>query len=187
LLIQYDADVARTRQGKMMTAAAQDRIQRRTFMMTALAGAGTALSVPARASSCRASFNRVAYERYVSLMNACDIRFAAYYADDIKFEMNITDKAGVLNFYADQWAFMKETLEIVSFCSDATGAAAEVRSELRCIKDYDGTAIFGRALKAGEVQIVRGYIFYTLNAQGLITQIKGPPPEVLQPWRFVAA
>jgi hypothetical protein len=170
-----------------MTASAQSKFHRRTFMMTSLAGAGAVLSGPVQASSCRVPFNRAAYERYVALMNARDTRFTEYYADDIKFEMNISGKAGVVKFYANQWPYMRETLEIRSFCSDVTGAAAEVRSELRCVKDYDGTAIFGRILKAGEVQTVRGYVFYALNAQGLITQIKGPPPEVLQPWQFAAA
>jgi hypothetical protein len=170
-----------------MTASAQPKFHRRTFVMISLTGAGAALSGPVQGSACRVPFDRAAYGRYVALMNARDTRFTDYYADDIKFEMNISGKAGVVKFYADQWAFMRETLAIVSFCSDTTGAAAEVRSELRCIKDYDGTAIFGRVLKAGEVQIVRGYVFYSLNAQGLITQIKGPPPEVLQPWQFAAA
>jgi hypothetical protein len=90
----------------------------------------------------------------------------------------------VLDFYLHQWPSIKETLQISFFCSDATGAAAQVLSELRCMKDNNDTTIFGRALKAGEVQRARGFIFYTLNAKGLITAIKGPPPEVLQPWRL---
>jgi hypothetical protein len=117
-------------------------------------------------------------------MNAEDPRFVEYYDSDIKFAMNIRGRSNVLDFYRHQWPYFKETLEISFFCSDATGAAAQVRSELRCKKDSNDTTTFGRALKAGEVQRVRGYIFYTLNAQGLITEIEGPPPEVLQPWRL---
>ena len=100
--------------------------------------------------------------------------------------MGIRGRSNVLDFYRHQWPFLKETLEISFFCSDATGAAAQVRSELRCIKDNNDNKMFGRALKAGEVQRVRGYVFYTLNPQGLITEIKGPPPEVVQPWRLEA-
>lgn len=171
-----------------MTAPELARIHRRKFMIASLAGvAATPLTSQGRAASRRIPFNRAAYDRYVRLMNAGDTRFVDYYADDIKFAMDICGKAGVLNFYANQWAYMKETLEVLFFCSDTTGAAAEVRSELRCIKDYDDTSTFGRALKAGEVQDVRGYVHYVLNTQGLITEIKGPPPEVLQPWRLVAA
>jgi len=162
--------------------------QRRMFLATSLVG-GTALlpGVGRAAASCSVGFNRAAYERYVGLMNAEDPRFVEYYASDIKFEMNIRGRSNVLEFYRHQWPYIKETLEISFFCSDATGAAAQVRSELRCIKDNNDTTTFGRALKAGEVQRVRGYVFYTLNAQGLITEIKGPPPEVLQPWRLEVA
>ena len=159
---------------------------RRAFLATSLVGGAALLPGAARAASCSVPFNRAAYERYVSLMNAEDPRFVEYYADDIKFEMNIRGKSKVLDFYRHQWPLLKETLEISFFCSDATGAAAQVRSELRCIKDFSDARMFGRALKAGEVQRVRGYVFYTLNPQGLITEIKGPPPEVVQPWRLEA-
>jgi hypothetical protein len=160
--------------------------QRRAFLATSLVGGAALLPGAARAASCSVPFNRAAYERYVGLMNAEDPRFVEYYANDIKFELNIRGRSNVLDFYRHQWRYIKETLEISFFCSDATGAAAQVRSELRCTKDNNDTTTFGRALKAGEVQRVRGYVFYTLNAQGLITEIKGPPPEVLQPWRLEA-
>jgi len=171
----------------MMTSSLQHRPTRRELVVSSLAGAAVLAPLPALAATTPVRFDRAAYDRYVRLMNAGDPRFAEYYADDIKFEMNIRGKAGVLNFYAQQWQHMKETLEVVFFCSDVTGAAAEVRSELRCIKDFDDTTIFGRALKAGEVQRVRGYVFYLLNPQGLITEVRGPPPEVLQPWRLEKA
>ena len=161
--------------------------RRRAFLATSLVGGAALLPGAARAASCTVAFNRAAYERYVGLMNAEDPRFVEYYAEDIKFEMNIRGRASVLDFYRHQWPYLKETLEISFFCSDATGAAAQVRSELRCIKNNNDTKMFGRALKAGEVQRVRGYVFYTLNSQGLITEIKGPPPEVVQPWRLEAA
>jgi hypothetical protein len=158
---------------------------RRAFLATSLVGGAALLPDAAQAAaSCSVPFNRAAYQRYVGLMNAEDPRFVEYYAEDIKFEMNIRGRSNVLDFYRHQWPLVKETLEISFFCSDAFGAAAQVRSELRCLKDNNDTTIFGRALKAGEVQRVSGYIFYTLNAQGQITEIKGPPPEILQPWRL---
>jgi hypothetical protein len=171
-----------------MDAPDRSKGQRRAFLATSLVGAAAPLPGAARAAAyCSAPFARNAYERYIGLMNAEDPRFLEYYADDIDFGMNIRGRAKVLDFYRHQWPSIKETLQISFFCSDATGAAAQVLSELRCMKDNNDTTIFGRALKAGEVQRVRGYIFYTLNAQGLITEIKGPPPEVLQPWHLGAA
>ena len=160
---------------------------RRALLAASLVGAAVLPLHPARAAACRVPFDRAAYDRYVRLMNAGDPGFAEYYADDIKFVMGIRGKANVLNFYDRQRPYVKESLEVLFFCSDATGAAAEVRSKLRCINDCDDTSIFGRALKAGEVQRTHGYLLYVLNAQGMITEIKGPPPEILQPWRIEAA
>ena len=120
-------------------------------------------------------------------MNAGDLRFVDYYADDIKFVMQIRGKASVLDFYARQRPYVRESLEVLFFCSDATGAAAEVHSELRCIRDCPDATVFGRALKVGEVQRTHGYLLYVLNAQGKIAEIKAPPPEILQPWRIDAA
>lgn len=158
----------------------------RKLLLATVAGGAAMLVGEASAATGRQAFDRQAYDRYVALMNGRDIRFADFYADDIRFEMGITGKAAVLDFYHSQWLHVVETLEVDFFCSDAQGAAAEVRSELRCIRDFDDASIFGRALKAGEVQRVRGYVFYMLNADGLITRIKGPAPEVLQPWHFEA-
>jgi hypothetical protein len=159
--------------------------RRRSFLANSLFGGAALMPVATwAADSCSAPFDRAAYERYVGLMNAEDPRFVDYYDEDIQFEMNIRGRSKVLDFYRHQWPYIKETLEISFFCSDATGAAAQVRSVLRCYKDNNDTTIFGRVIKAGEVQRVRGYVFYRLNAQGLITVIKGPPPEVVQPWRL---
>lgn len=163
------------------------RLHRRGFLVASLAGAATLTTLPGRAAARRGPLDRAAYDRYVHLMNAGDPRFVDYYAEDIRFVMQIRGKANVLNFYARQRPFVTESLEVIFFCSDATGAAAEVRSELRCIRDCDDTTVFGRALKAGEVQRTHGYLLYVLNSQGMITEIKGPPPEIVHPWRIEAA
>lgn len=170
----------------MMTTAARAKPNRRGFLAASLAG-GVALPITAQAATCGVPFDRAAYDRYVHYMNAGDPRVIDVYAEDIKFVMNMRGKAEVANFYARQRPYVKESLEVLFFCSDATGAAAEVRSEIRCLKDCDDTAIFGRALKAGEVMRTHGALLYVLNAQGLITEIKGPPPEILQPWRMEPA
>jgi len=152
--------------------------------VAALAGAAALIPLAGRTAARRVPLDRAAYERYVRLMNSGDPRFADYYADDIKFVMQIRGKAAVLSFYARQRPYVKESLAVLFFCSDASGAAAAVSSELRCIRDCADTTVFGRALKAGEVQRTHGYLFYVLNAQGLINEIKGPPPEIVQPWRL---
>lgn len=151
-----------------------------------LLGAAALVPLPALAIPSATRFDRAAYDRYIGLMNAGDLRFVDYYADDIRFVMNIRGRAAVLEFYARQRPYVKERLDVTFFCSDRTGAAAEVRSEVRCIKDCADTSIFGRPLKAGEVQTIRGCLLYGLDARGLIAEIKGPPPEILQPWRVAA-
>lgn len=161
---------------------------RRDILAASLASVPLVLAGPGRAAEpCGVRFDRAAYDRYAGFMNAGDPRVVDFYADDIKFVMQIHGKAAVRDFYARQRPFVTESLEVLFFCSDATGAAAEVRSQLRCIRDCDDTAIFGRALKAGEVQRTHGYLVYMLNAKGLIAEIKGPPPEFIQPWRIEPA
>lgn len=169
-----------------MTTAARTKPNRRKFLTVALAG-GAALPVTAQAATCGVPFDRAAYDRYVAYMNAGDPRVVDVYADDIKFIMNMRGKAAVAAFYARQRPFVRESLEVLFFCSDAKGAAAEVRSEIRCLKDCDDPTVFGRALKAGEVMRTQGTLLYVLNAQGQIIEIKGPPPEVLKPWGMEAA
>ena len=171
----------------MKTMPGRPKPHRREFLLASLAGAAAMMPLPGWTATRRVPLDRAAYDRYVRLMNSGDPRVVEYYADDIKFVMQIRGKADVLKFYARQRPYVKESLEVLFFCSDATGAAAEVRSELRCIKDCDDTTVFGRALKAGEVQRTHGYLLYVLNAAGLIAEIKGPPPEITQPWRIEAA
>ena len=158
---------------------------RRALLATALAGTGALVPLASKAAPGRVRFDRTGYDRYIALMNAGDTRFVEYYANDIRFVMNIRGRARVLEFYARQRAFVREWLAVRFFCSDETGAAAEVESEIRCIQDCDDTSVFGRALKAGEVQRVRGCLLYVLDGWGRIGEIKAPPPEVLEPWRRV--
>jgi hypothetical protein len=169
-----------------MTTAGRAKPHRRTFLAASLVGAAALPAVPGWAAARRIPFDRAAYDRYIGLMNAGDTRFIDYYADDIKFVMNIRGRASVLDFYTRQRPYVTESLKVLFFCSDATGAAAEVLSELRCIKDCDDATIFGRALKAGEIQRTHGYLLYVLNAQGQVAEIKAPPPEIVQPWRMEA-
>ena len=160
--------------------------RRRGVLQAWLVGVAALAPRPSRAAACRLPFDRAAYDRYARLMSAGDPRFVDYYADDIKFVMQIRGKANVLDFYARHRPYVTESLDILFFCSDETGAAAEVRSALRCIRDCNDPAIFGRALKAGEVQRTHGYLLYDLDAQGKIAEIKGPPPDILQSWRIEA-
>ena len=157
---------------------------RRTLFAATIAGAAVFVPRRSRATCASVPLDRAAYDRYVALFNAADPRFTDYYDDNIKFVMNVRGKAGVLAFYARQRPYVKESLEILFFCSDATGAAAEVHGAFRCIKDCDDPTIFGPALTAGEVQRTHGYLLYRLNGHGKISEIKGPPPEVIQPWRI---
>jgi hypothetical protein len=160
---------------------------RRKLFAASLAGAALLAPRQSRAACPSIPLDRAAYDRYVALFNAADPRFTDYYDDDVKFVMQVRGKAGVLAFYARQRPYVKESLDILFFCSDATGAAAEVRGAFRCIKNCDDPSIFGRALKAGEVQRTHGYLLYALNSHGKIAEIKGPPPEIVQPWRIETA
>ncbi|WP_353228736.1 nuclear transport factor 2 family protein [Novosphingobium sp.] len=160
---------------------------RRELLAGSLAGAAGLVAAPGCAATPRPGrFDRAAYDRYVALMNAGDPHVVDFYADDVKFVMGIRGRAAVRDFYARHRPYVRESLEVLFFCADATGAAAEVHSTLRCLKDCDDSSVFGRALRAGEVMRTHGYLLYVLNPQGLIVEVKGPPPEVLQPWQIEA-
>lgn len=162
-------------------------LHRREWLAASLAGAAALAVAPGRAAEPpQARFDRAAYDRYVALMNAGDPRVVDFYADDIKFVMGIRGKDAVRDFYARHHPYVRESLDVLFFCADATGAAAEVHSTLRCLKDCDDTSVFGRVLKAGEVMRTHGYLLYVLNPQGLIAEVKGPPLEILQPWQIEA-
>ena len=133
--------------------------------------------------------DRAAYERYVALFNAADPRFADFYADDVNFLTFLRGKEAALGFFARQRRYVRETLQVAFFCSDATGAAAEVYGEFRCVEDCDDPSVLGvplmaGPLKAGQVQRTHAYFLYVLNTEGRIAEIKGPPPESVQPWQM---
>jgi ketosteroid isomerase-like protein len=159
---------------------------RRAFLAGSIASAASLLPASTQAAVRHAPFDRAAYDRYIESMNRGDLRFADYYADDIAFVMDIRGKAAVLAFYDRQRPYIRETLKVLFFCADDKGAAAQVHSEVRCIRDCDDITLFGRALKAGERQTIRGCLLYSLDAQGKIIAISGPPPEILTPWRLEA-
>ncbi|EIZ79803.1 hypothetical protein WSK_1584 [Novosphingobium sp. Rr 2-17] len=156
-------------------------LNRRQLIASSLVAAAASPSL-ARAAERRTPLDRAAYDRYVTLFNAEDPRFTDLYADDVQFLMGIKGKSGVLAFYGRQRPYVKETLEVEFFCSDAGGAAAEVRGTMRCYNDCSDPSIFGQPVKAGQVQVMHGYLLYLLDARGKIAVIKGSRPEVLQPW-----
>ncbi|TPG54290.1 nuclear transport factor 2 family protein [Sphingomonas glacialis] len=161
---------------------------RRTLLAgAALLGATATIPFGARAARPGTPLDRAAYQRYLALMNAADPRFLDFYADDVRFVMNIRGRDNVAKFYAAQRPYIQETLELLFFCSDASGAAAQVISEVRCIADHDDRVLFGRPLKKGEVQRIRGCLLYVLDDHGRIAEISGPPPEVLEPWHMATS
>ncbi|WP_157190148.1 hypothetical protein [Novosphingobium sp. Rr 2-17] len=72
----------------------------------------------------------------------------------------------MLEIYARQRPYVRESLEIIFFCADAQRAAAEVSGTFRCIKDCDDTSIFGQTLRVGEAQRTNGFLIYKLNNRG---------------------
>ena len=157
---------------------------RRHFLTLATCLAGeTLLSSPGQAATCGGSFNRATYDHYVGLFNAADPGFTHYFADNINFVNFLHGKAEVLAFYGARRPYVKETLEVLFFCSDAEGAAAEVRGEFRCIQDCDDPKIFGRSLKASEVQRAHGYLFYVLDEKVRLPRSKDRRQKLCSPGR----
>src|SRR5512139_3220950 len=91
----------------------------------ALASTAAQAAQPAPTGAC-GGMTRERYMQYVEWFNANDPRFIDYYHPDVELELSgqtIKGAQGILNFYKEVKAHIKEKVEISHFVSDATGIA----------------------------------------------------------------
>jgi hypothetical protein len=116
--------------------------------------------------------NRANYERYLAAFNARDYEAVGdFYADPmdmIFFGVRLRCRADMKRFYGFLHAYVKESVTVRNFASSRTLTAVDaiVRVEAYRDLDRDTLAAHGCAgffpIKAGEVQEMRQFIFYTL-------------------------
>lgn len=171
-----------------------DKIHDRRAVLTGGAAAGLGLlasSAPAAAAAPTGAcggMSRERYMQYVSWFNANDPRFIDYYHPDVELELSnqvIKGAQGILNFYKEVKAHIRETVEITHFVSDATGIAGVMLTEFKVYKDWPKPNFFNRDLKAGEVMRTISFGLYWVE-DGKFRTIKAARYKQVHDWRMEA-
>ncbi len=125
--------------------------------------------------------NLAAYERYLAAFNARDYDAVCdFYAQPMKldfFGVSLRSREDLKRFYGFLHSYVKESVTVLNFASSETLTAVDalVRIEGKCDLDRDTLVANGCAqlfpIKAGEVQELRQFIFYTISG-GKITRVE---------------
>jgi hypothetical protein len=157
--------------------------------LAAAAGAGAAAEAQAAQSAAACGgISRDSYMQYVNWFNANDPRFIDYYHPDVELELSgttIKGAQGILNFYKEVKAHIREKVEISHFVSDATGVAGVMPTEFRVYKDWPQPNFFKRDLKAGEVMRTISFGMYWMQ-DGKFKTIKTARYRQIHDWRMEA-
>lgn len=157
----------------------------RRGLLAGISGIAAATYLPGVRAQCNEGINREQYEQYLDLFNNNDPGFADFYHENVELELRnatIQGRQGILDFYAEVKKYIKETVTVDHFVSDATGVAAVVPSEFKCIKDWsDG--YFQRDLKKGEVFRIISFGIYWVE-DGKFRQIKAARYQLVNDWQM---
>jgi hypothetical protein len=132
--------------------------------------------------------NRADYDRYLAAFNAkdydavCD--FYARPMDMRFFGVTLRSREDMKRFYGFLHAHVHESVRVLNFASSETLTAVDAIVRIEAYRDLDQATLEANGagglfpIKAGEVQEMRQFIFYTIR-NGLITDVEcalGPPP-----------
>lgn len=162
---------------------------RKFILNTALLGFAAASARAVESESCRdTAISREQYQRYLKLFASLDPAVVEFFSADVVFRIGerqeLKTPQKILEVYRRRLLNVSESPELLFFCSDADGCAAELRTEYRCFRDENDPTIFGRPLKQGEVRRSLGIALYTMK-NGKITSMHGAP-RTISDWRFEA-
>ena len=161
---------------------------RRFFAAAASASFMAATPLEAGAQTCSVPFDRARFQKYIDLYCAFDPAFMEFYAEDVVMKLGPLQAKGrqaIYDLFKPRRDNIKETIDVIFFVSDANSMAAQVNGGFFCTGDIDNKdKLWPRPLKKGEVRRVRGVLLYTLDKNGKIKTIAGPPPEVVQEWHY---
>ena len=149
-------------------------------------GAGTTAAAAAEPAGSCGGMSRERYMQYVNWFNANDPRFIDYYQPDVELELSgqtIKGAQGILNFYKEVKAHIREKVEISHFVSDATGIAGVMPTEFRVYKDWPKPNFFNRDLKAGEVMRTISFGMYWVEG-GKFRTIKTARYRQVHDWKM---
>jgi len=129
---------------------------------------------------------RERFQEYLTRFNNNDPGFIEFYHDDVVLDLRGTEirgARGILDFYRPVKEHLRETVEVTHFVADATGVAAEIPTEFRCIKDWGPDNFFQRRLTVGEVLRVVSFGLYWVQ-DGRFSRIKAARYKLVNDWRL---
>ena len=132
--------------------------------------------------------DREGYDRYLAAFNARDYDAVAdFYIDPPRMEffgIVITSRQELKDFYSWLHSAVKESVTLRNFAASDTCTACDAVVRIEALRDLTRAELDARGatgffpIKAGEVQEIRQFIFYTVR-DGLIEQVEAAlPPQV---------
>ncbi len=125
--------------------------------------------------------NRSDYDRYLAAFNAKDYDGVAdFYAEPLAMEffgVQIASRAALIDFYSFLHSYVKESVTVTNFAASDTLTAVAAIVRVEGLRDLDAATLAARGLhqffpiKAGEVQEMRQFIFYTIR-DGKIAKVE---------------
>lgn len=125
--------------------------------------------------------NREAYERYCAAFNARDYDAVCdFYADDMAmtfFGVDLRSREQMKRFYGFLHAYVRESVTVLNFAASDTLTAVDAIVRVEAFRDLDRQTLDANGLakffpiRAGEVQEMRQFIYYTLR-DGKIARVE---------------
>ncbi len=117
--------------------------------------------------------NRADYDRYLAAFNAKDYDGVAdFYAQPMKmdfFGVSIRNREDLKRFYGFLHSYVNESVTVQNFAASDTLTAVDAIVRIEAFRDLDADTLAANGcaglhpVKAGEVQLLRQLIFYTLT------------------------
>jgi SnoaL-like domain len=125
--------------------------------------------------------NRADYDRYLSAFNAKDYDGVAdFYVEPMAmdfFGVSIRSRADLKRFYGFLHSYVHESVTVQNFAASDTLTAVDAIVRIEAYRDLDAETLAANGcaaflpVKAGEVQELRQFIFYTI-ADGKIAKVE---------------
>lgn len=118
--------------------------------------------------------NRAQYEAYLAAFNAKDYDTVCdFYSEPMTmdfFGVSIRSRADMKRFYGFLHAYVKESVTVRNFASSDTLTAVDAVVRIEAFRDLDAATLAENGcggffpIRAGEVQEIRQFIFYSIEA-----------------------
>jgi hypothetical protein len=132
--------------------------------------------------------DRARYDRYLAAFNAKDYDGVAdFYVDPPRMEffgIVITSRRELKEFYSWLHSAVKESVTLRNFAASETCTACDAIVRIEALRDLTREELDAKGatgffpIKAGEVQEIRQFIFYSVQ-DGLIKQVEAALPPQL--------